>query len=107
MLAMVGSPYPLTAPAVRPATMRRWKISTMMMIGTVTTTAAAAMAAIGWPEWDAPVKKASVAGPVRAALVLVVVLANRKSFHAKMNTRTAAVNVHDPPSERITFVKAC
>ena len=38
-------PYPLTAPAVRPATMRRWKIRTMMMIGIVTTTAAAAIAA--------------------------------------------------------------
>ena len=33
--------YPLTAPAVRPATIRRWKISTRAISGTVTTTAAA------------------------------------------------------------------
>ena len=39
--------YPFTAPAVSPATIRRWKISTMMMIGIVTTTAAAAMAPVG------------------------------------------------------------
>src|SRR3954447_25183367 len=79
----------------------------MMMIGTVTTTAAAAIAAIGWSNCDAPVKKASVAGTVRAAGVLVRVLANRKSFQAKMNTRIAAVNVPGAASGRITFVKAC
>src|SRR4051812_26624171 len=106
MLAMVGSPYPLTAPAVRPATMRRWKISTMMMIGIVTTTAAAAIAAIGWSNWDAPVKNASAAGTVRAFEVEVRVLANRKSFQAKMNTRIAAVNVPGAASGRITFVNA-
>jgi len=33
----------LTAPAVNPATMRRWKIRTKMMIGIVTSTAAAAI----------------------------------------------------------------
>src|SRR5690606_22855334 len=37
------APYPLTAPEVRPATIRRWKIRTKTMIGTVTTTAAAAI----------------------------------------------------------------
>src|SRR5881398_1565957 len=106
MLAMIGSPYPLTAPAVRPATMRRWKISTMMMIGTVTTTAAAAIAAIGWSNCEAPVKNASVAGTVRALVVLVSVLAKRKSFQAKMKTRIAAVNVPGAASGRIIFVNA-
>ena len=33
--------YPFTAPAVRPATMRRWKTSTKMTSGSVITTAAA------------------------------------------------------------------
>src|SRR3954454_19488441 len=78
----------------------------MMMIGTVTTTAAAPIAAIGWSNCDAPVKKASVAGTVRAAGVLVNVLANRKSFQAKMKTRIAAVKVPGAASGRITFVKA-
>ena len=36
--------YPLTAPAVRPETIRRWKIRTSITSGTVTTTAAAACA---------------------------------------------------------------
>src|SRR5207302_8349804 len=39
--------YPLTAPAVRPATILRWKNSTSTMTGTVTTTAAAATSPIG------------------------------------------------------------
>jgi hypothetical protein len=38
---------PFTAPAVSPATMRRWKDSTMMMMGTVTTIAAAAIEPVG------------------------------------------------------------
>src|SRR3954470_16072447 len=106
MLAMVGSPYPLTAPAVRPATIRRWKISTMMMIGTVTTTAAAAIWPVGSWNCDPPVKNASVAGTVRAAFVEVSVLAKRKSFHAKMNTRMAVVNTPGAASGAITFVNA-
>jgi len=73
--------------------MRRWKISTTMMIGMVTSTAAAATLAIGCWNWDSPVKKASDAGTVRAAVVDVSVFANRKSFHAKMKTR-------DPGRER-------
>jgi hypothetical protein len=45
---LVGSAIqPFTAPAVRPATMRRWKNGTMMMIGTVTTIAAAAIDPVG------------------------------------------------------------
>ena len=47
MSAIASPPYPFTAPAVRPETMRRWKINTMMRIGIVTTTAPAAMAPLG------------------------------------------------------------
>ena len=36
-------PQPFTAPDVSPATMRRWKMRTMMMMGMVTTTEAAAI----------------------------------------------------------------
>ena len=50
----LGSPYPLTAPAVRPATMRRWKMSTRMMIGTVTTIEAAEIAPIGCSNCEPP-----------------------------------------------------
>src|SRR3954464_7245895 len=105
MLA-IDSPYPLTAPAVSPATMRRWKIRTTTMIGIVTMTAAAAIAATGWSNCDAPVKNASVAGTVRDALVDVRVFANRKSFQAKMKTRIAAVNVPRAASDRVTLVNA-
>ena len=57
---------PLTAPAVSPATMRRWKIRTMMMMGIVTTTAAAEIAPIGSEKREPPEKKASAAGTVWA-----------------------------------------
>src|SRR6185436_8384100 len=62
---------PLTAPAVRPATMRRWKNRTKRMIGIVTRIAAAAMLPVGAVNWESPVKKASAAGTVRAALLEV------------------------------------
>ena len=42
--------YPLTAPEVSPATMRRWKSSTKMMIGMVMITAAAAIDPVGLLE---------------------------------------------------------
>src|SRR5215211_2417038 len=98
--------HPFTAPAVRPATIRRWKIRTMITMGIVTTTAAAEIAPMGCVNCDAPVKKASVAGTVRAALVDVSVVANRKSFQAKMNTRIAAVNTPGAASGTITRRKA-
>src|SRR5205823_3658252 len=87
-----GVSYPLTAPAVRPATMRRWKSKTMMMIGTVMTTAAAAIDPIGVWNCDAPEKNAIAAGTVRALVVEVREMAKTKSFHAIMNTRIAVVN---------------
>src|ERR687884_290237 len=60
---------PLTAPLVRPATIRRWKTRTMMMTGMVTTTDAAAIAVMGDWKFEAPVKNASAAGTGRALLV--------------------------------------
>ena len=54
-----------------------------------------------------PVKKASAAGTVRELFVEVSVMANRKSFHAKMNTRIAAVNVPGAARGTMTFVKDC
>src|SRR5205823_1607264 len=61
--------YPLTAPDVSPATMRRWKNSTNTMIGIVMTTAAAAMEPVGASNWELPVKKAIAAGTVRDRVV--------------------------------------
>src|SRR5436309_1894985 len=83
---------PLTAPEVRPATMRRWNRSTSTTTGMVTMTAAAEMAAAGRWNWDAPVKKARAAGTGRARLVEVSEMANTKSFQAKKKARMAAVN---------------
>ena len=47
---------PLTAPEVRPATIRRWKSSTKITIGMVMTTAAAAIGPVGFSNVVAPVK---------------------------------------------------
>src|SRR3712207_5100441 len=79
----------------------------MMMMGTVTTTAAAAIAPVGSVNCDPPVKNASAAGTVRELSVEDRTIANRKSFHAKMNTRIAAVKTPGAASGTITFVKAC
>src|SRR5690606_20143318 len=64
-------PQPLTAPWVRPETMRRWKSRTTTTTGTVTTMAAAEMDPVGSSNCEAPVKKDSAAGTGRAALVEV------------------------------------
>src|SRR3954451_14003199 len=98
--------YPLTAPAVRPATMRRWKNRTMMMMGTVTTTAAAAIEPVGCVNCDAPGNCEIAAGTVCAALVDVSDTAKMKSFQAKMNTRIAVVKTPGAASGAITLVKA-
>src|SRR3954467_15631955 len=78
----------------------------MMMIGIVTTTAAAEMAPIGCVNCDSPVKNASAAGTVRALSVEVNVLAKMKSFQAKMKTRIAAVKTPGAASGTITLRKA-
>ena len=62
---------PLTAPLVRPATMRRWKTRTRMITGIVTITAAAEMAPVGDSNCEAPENSPSAAGTGRALLVEV------------------------------------
>src|SRR3954469_22286741 len=98
--------YPLTAPAVRPATMRLWKNRTMMMMGTVTTIAAAAMDPGGCWNCDAPGNCEIAAGTVCADFVEVSENANTKSFQAKMNTRIAVVNTPGAASGAMTLVNA-
>src|SRR6185437_9146847 len=97
---------PLTAPAVRPATMRRWNSSTTMATGMVMTTAAAAIDPVGCWNWDAPVKKAIAAGTVRALLVDVSEIANTKSLQQYRNTRIAVVKTPGAASGTITRRKA-
>ena len=80
--------------------MRRWKMNTRITIGTVTTIEAAEIAPIGCSNCEPPVKKASVAGTVRALSVEVSVL-------AKMKTRIAAVNTPGAARGTITLRKAC
>src|SRR3954453_12204210 len=86
--------------------MRRWKISTMITMGTVTITAAAAIDPVGCSNCELPVKKASAAGTVRDRSVDVNEMANRKSFQAKKNTRMAAVNTPGAASGAMTLRKA-
>src|SRR5204863_9938861 len=105
-LSHLAPPYPFTAPAVSPATMRRWKNRTKMMIGTVTITAAAAMLPVGAVNCEVPVKNASAAGTVRALFEEVRVIAKRKSFQQKMKTRIAAVNVPGAASGRMILRNA-
>ena len=58
----------MTAPLVRPATMRRWKSSTRTTTGIVTITAAAAMAPVGSTNCDSPENR-----PIAAAAVVVTI----------------------------------
>src|SRR5207248_4570516 len=107
LISAIALDYPFTAPAVRPATMRRWKNRTMMMMGTVTTTAAAAIEPVGCWNCDAPGNCEIAAGTVCAAVVEVSETANTKSFQAKMKTRIAVVNTPGAANGAITFVNAC
>src|SRR5262245_33998241 len=99
--------YPFTAPEVRPAMMRRWNIRTSMTTGMVTTTEAAIT--YGTADWniDAPWKNASAAGTVRALLVEVSEIANRKSFQQKKKVRIAVVNTPGVASGMMTLRNAC
>jgi phenylalanyl-tRNA synthetase alpha subunit len=58
------SSYPFTAPEVNPATIRRWKIKTKTMIGTVITIAPAAIEPVGSSNCELPVKFAIATGSV-------------------------------------------
>src|SRR6185436_3152005 len=104
---VLGVGQPLTAPAVSPATMRRWKARTRMMMGMVTTTEAAMMAVIGDWNCEAPVKNDSAAGTVRARSVEVSEIASRNSFQQKKKVRIAVVNTPGAASGMITLRNAC
>src|SRR5436305_9643878 len=107
LISAIALDYPFTAPAVRPATIRRWKNRTMMMMGTVTTTAAAAIEPVGCWNCDAPGNCEIAAGTVCASDVDVSEIAKMKSFQAKMKTRIAVVKTPGAASGAITFVNAC
>src|SRR3954452_10853539 len=79
----------------------------MMTMGTVTTTAAAAIAPVGCWKVDAPGNCEMAAGTVCAAFVDVSENAKTKSFHAKMKTRIAVVKTPGIASGAMTFVNAC
>src|SRR3954471_13016905 len=98
---------PLTAPAVRPAMIRRGKASTRSTTGMVTPTEAAMMAVIGDWNCDAPVKNDSAAGTVRARSVEVSEIASRNSFQQKKNVRIAVVKTPGAAKGTITLRKAC
>src|SRR4051812_12478691 len=76
-------------------------------MGTVTTTAAAAIAAVGSWNWDAPVKKARAAGTGRALLVDVSEIPNTKSFQQAKNARIAVVKTPGAASGTMTLRNAC
>src|SRR3954451_4274541 len=86
--------------------MRLWKNRTMTMIGTVTTIAAAAMAAVGTWKVDAPGNCDSADGTVCAFFVDVSEKRKTKSFQAKMNPRIAVVNTPGAASGAMTLVNA-
>src|SRR6266699_1823661 len=77
-----------------------------MMIGIVMTTATAEIDPVGTENCELPVKNASAAGAVRAAVVEVSEMASRNSFQQNRNTRIAVVTMPGAASGAITFVNA-
>src|SRR4051812_21502678 len=77
-----------------------------MMMGMVTTTAAAAMDPVGALNCDAPGNWFSAAGTVCDAEVEVSDVAKTKSFQAKMKTRIAVVNTPGAASGTMTLRNA-
>ena len=79
----------------------------MMMIGMVTTTAAAAIEPVGWANCEFAgeegQRRRHRAGARRWTSAM---MANRKSFQAKMKTRMAAVNTPGAASGAITLRNA-
>src|SRR5436190_23465485 len=76
------------------------------MIGIVMMTAAAEIDPVGAVNCELPVKKPMAAGTVRARVVDVSEMANRKSFQQKMKTRMAVVNMPGAARGAITLVNA-
>src|ERR1700753_2782285 len=78
-----------------------------MMIGTVITTAPAAIDPVGSSNCELPGKFAIATGAVIAALVAVSDSASSRSFQAKMNTRIAAVTNPGAANGTMILRKAC
>ena len=70
------------------------------------TTAAAEIDPVGTANCELPVKKASAAGAVRAAIVAVSVMASRNSFQQNRNTRMAVVTMPGAASGAMTRTNA-
>ena len=75
-------------------------------MGMVITTAAAAIGWVGFSNVVAPVKYDIAAGTVRAALLDVSEIANRKSFQQAMKTRIAVVKTPGMARGAITLRNA-
>ena len=75
----------MTPPAVRPATIRRWKISTAISSGTVTITPAAMMVPYGVSKPVVPVNLLIATVAVCFSASCRNVNAIRNSFHAPQN----------------------
>src|ERR687888_1625020 len=80
----VGKEGYFAAPAVRPATIRRWNSSTTTTSGTVTRTPAAIWLPNGVSNWVAPANLEIATGAVWMEGLLVIESAMRNSFQAAM-----------------------
>src|SRR4051812_41964906 len=75
-------------------------------MGIVMITEAAAIDPTGDSNCELPVKNPMAAGTVRARIVEVSEMANRKSFQQRMKTRMAVVNIPGAARGAITRTKA-
>lgn len=90
-----------TPPAVRPLMIRRWKISTKMIRGTVTMTPAAIWVPYGVSYWLMPENWAIATVTGCEAGVCDIEFAIMNSFQAEMKTRIAVVNTPGTASGRM------
>ena len=86
--------------------MRRWKISTMMTSGTVTTTPAAIWEPNGVSNPDTPPNWDTMTGAVFMSCLLTIVTAMRNSFHALIKTMMAVVKMPGAAIGMMTLRKA-
>src|SRR5699024_5131591 len=91
-----------TDPAASPPMMRRWKISTMMISGTVTITPAAIFVPYGVSNCEMPVNFEIATFAVCISGAFTIVRAMRNSFQAAMKVMIAVVNTPGAASGRIT-----
>src|SRR5918998_4784599 len=95
-----------TPPAVRPATIRRWKINTAISNGTVTITPAAMMVPYGVSNPVVPVNLLIATVAVCLSADGRNVRASRNSFQDPMNTMIAVVETPGAASGRDTLRNA-